>query len=248
MQEPINPYAAPSTTEMHSKAVEWLGTPSTSLRKVASGLGLIRIGLILTIFSVLVSVFGILMIGLGGAGANALGTTALLFIGMVLVAQVLNLVGTILCLSAPAETQARGWIFASLVAELLNMIPALAARLGLYSDSEVAQSAELLLGIVAYVTFILFLRKLGQFIGRTDLAQRAVYLLLLGAVLVGLDMVFLASSVLSVEVKGQLGVRGAGMAGIALFAGVSMFIVEIVALVKYLGLLADMKSAILAGR
>jgi len=231
---------------MHPRAAEWLGTPNASLRKVASGLGLIRIGLILTIFSVLVSFFGILMIGLVGAGAKALGTTALLFIGMVLVAQILNLIGSILCLSTPAATQARGWIVASLVAEVLSMIISLTTLTG--QQFEESQRVQQLLGIVAYVTFILFLRRLGVFIGRTDLVRRAINLLILWAVLIGLGLVLIAGTVLSLQGNGQFVGRSAGMAGIVLFAGVSMFVVEIVALVKYLGLLADMKSAILTGR
>jgi hypothetical protein len=51
MYDPINPYASPMTTEMNPVAVQWLGTPSASLTKVAKGLGLIYSGICLGLLS-----------------------------------------------------------------------------------------------------------------------------------------------------------------------------------------------------
>jgi len=247
MQDSFNPYAAPTTLEMHPAASEWLGTPNESLRKVASGLGLIRNGLILLILGVLLYVVGMAFVVFGGAGRDALQLLTVLFEGMVFVGQIMNLLGSIRCLSTPPETRARGWIVASVVAEVLSMILGMDQLVG--AKSEAAQSAQQLVGIVAFVTFILFLRQLGLFIGRTDLARRAINLLILWGVLIGLSLALIASAFLLQQRNGRQMFGAAGMGPeIAIVCGVTVLVLSIMALAKYLSLLADMKSAILNGR
>ena len=247
MQDSFNPYAAPTSLEMHPAATEWLGTPNESLRKVASGLGLIRNGLVLLILAVLLYFAGMAVIALGGVGRNALPMLTDIFEGMVFIGQIMNLLGSIRCLSTPPETQAKGWIVASVVTEVLSMILGLDRLTG--KSSEAAQSAQQLLGIIAFVTFILFLRKLGLFIGRTDLARCAVNLLILWAVLIGLSLALIASAFLLQQQNGRQMFGRAGLGPeIAIVCGVTVLVLSIVALAKYLSLLADMKSAILRER
>src|SRR5207245_3437751 len=51
MYDPSNPYASPMASAMDPIAIQWLGTPSPSLRKVANGLGMIYAGICLDILS-----------------------------------------------------------------------------------------------------------------------------------------------------------------------------------------------------
>ena len=248
MQDSFNPYAAPTTLEMHPAASEWLGTPNESLRKVASGLGLIRTGLLLLITVMILFFVGGFFLAFNGGGRDLLPMLLVVFVVAVIVAQILNLVGSIFCLSTPPETGARGWIVASVVAEVLSMIISVATLLGV--RTEAGPGVQQLLGIIAGVTFLLFLRKLGLFIGRPDLAQRAVNLLIIFAVLFAIMIGSLVVTVMSVQMAiGGQQFRGPAVGPEILIAiGLSVLILGLVALSKYLSLLADMKSAILNGR
>jgi hypothetical protein len=248
MQDSFNPYAAPTTLEMHPAASEWLGTPNESLRKVASGLGLIRTGLLLLITAVVLCFVAGLFAGFAGRGAAGMAQMMLIaLIVAIIVAQILNLVGSIFCLSTPSETGARGWIVASVVTEVLSMIISLVGLVGIATQE--LSGVQQLLGVVACVTFILFLRKLGIFIGRTDLAQRAVNLLILWGVLFAVVAGSVVMAVADVMPNGGPGARGALPGGELLIVIVlSMIVIGLVAIVKYLSLLADMKTAILGGR
>jgi hypothetical protein len=248
MQDYFNPYAAPTTLEMHPAASEWLGTPNESLRKVASGLGLIRTAVLLLVFVVIIFFVGCIFLGLNGGGRDTMQMLLVVFAVMVIVAQILNLVGSIFCLSTPQETGARGWIVASVVTEVLSMVISVGALLGVRGDG--ASGVQQLLGIIACVTFILFLRKLGLFIGRPDLAQRAINLLILWGVLFAIIVGSIVLTVLAAQ-QANGGLRFARPAvgpEILIAIGLSMIVLGIVAVVKYLSLLADMKSAILNGR
>ena len=236
MQDPINPYAAPAAVEMHPKAAEWLGTPSPSLGRVANGLGLIRSGGILAIAAVA------LLVGGNIAGQQRLITfdvfkmLLIVFFGMVIIGGILNLVGKVLCLSTPQETGAQGWIYTSVGTEVISLGIQLTSLFVPLPPTAVQLQG--LLNIVAAVTFILFLRRLGLFIGRTELAQRAVMWLVLGAVMFGVVVLFIV-----LNEPGRNGPLPAGYIGLLV-----VLVVLAVWVVKYLSLLADMKSAILTGR
>src|SRR5438045_3198868 len=63
MYDSSNPYASPTSADIHPVAAQWMGTPSPSLQRVANGLGMIFAGNIL----ILVAVIG----GIGMAAALA---------------------------------------------------------------------------------------------------------------------------------------------------------------------------------
>lgn len=234
MQDPFNPYAAPTTLEMHPKAQQWLDTPNESLRKVANGLGLIRTGAIVLILAMLLLFGGLVLININRGGVEDVKMLTLVFQVMAILGAILNLVGSIFCLSTPPESGARSWIFASVAAEVLSMVITAATLLGVGMDNPLL--IQQLLGIIAFVTLILFLRKVGLFIQRPDLARRAVDLLILWGVLIGLILV-----------PRVLGEAAIGRE-VTLAIAVMMLVLAIVALVKYLTLLSSTKSAILGGR
>ncbi len=255
MPEPINPYAAPATVEMHPKAAEWLGTPNESLRRTATGLGLVRTGLVLIIINILIGFVGGMLIAAGGGNLDTLRLFLFVLGAIAIIASILGLVGKVFCLSTPAETEAQGWIYAAVGAEVLSLLITAAAVAGLITEAnqQTAGHVQQLLNIVAAITFVLFLRKLSMFIGRTDLAQRAMNLLILGAILVGLVLVAIFGGVLAmgnIQANGPqaAGQAMGGMAGLILIVGLGMLVIGLVALAKYLSLLADLKSAIITGR
>ena len=92
------------------------------------------------------------------------------------------LVGPIFCLSVPAETNAKGLIIGAVVLQLLNfsitVLSAAGVNLGPF-----APFAQMF-GVLSAICFVLFMRRLSQFIGREDLASRAGRVLMLGLVTV----------------------------------------------------------------
>src|SRR5271165_4649105 len=106
MYDPTNPYASPTSTEMNPVAVQWLGAPSPSLQKVATGLALVYAGVLAILLAI---VGGGIIGGIIGAMAgdpNAVPQTIaqhrMIFLGIFIVGvtgRVLNLVGSLFCMA-----------------------------------------------------------------------------------------------------------------------------------------------------
>lgn len=171
MHDPTNPYASPITTDIHPAAAEWLSSGAASLSRVAAGLGVIYAGLLSMLFAVMVLVAEQL------ARIPELYEPAFYAAGFLfLVGMVLDFIGTIFCLATPAETKARGLIYASaftmLIWLLLMTVQVYRAIKGMGPLPQATVVAEQVLGAVTVLTFILYLRRLAKFIGRRDLASR----------------------------------------------------------------------------
>ncbi len=256
MPEPINPYAAPATMEMHPKAAEWLGTPNESLRRAPPPVwGLFGLWGVLILLCIVGGFFGGILLGIGRAGPDVMQLFQFAFAAVLIVAGLLNLVGGIFCLATPSETGAQGLIYASVGCQVLSVIINLAATFGAIPADALKTAAytQQLLALISSVTFVLYLRRLSLFIGRTDLAQRAVTLLILGAMMIGLIVVLIVGAVLAVgnaqaNNAQALGNALAGLGGLTVIVMISLVVLFLVALVKYVNVLGDMKSAILTGR
>jgi hypothetical protein len=125
------------------------------------------------------------------AGAGVLG------IGVLLAAQLLvGILGSLLCLSAPTESRARGYILASLALDVAVL--ALVFLLALYNQPAYA---AVVLGLGSWVLFMLFLRRLAFFFDQPGAAAEARRLLLWGTALVGIPLciLFLAGTGLARE-------------------------------------------------
>ncbi len=256
MYDPNNPYASPSA-EIHPVAAQWLGQPSASLRRVATGLGIILAANLLFLVLVLATV---------GAFAEIKNLKMLLTVIRVigigsLVAMGLNVAGSIFCLSTPAESGAKGMIIASVIATLIAVVLYLGGLAGVLRD--VPEQLVNLLNLVAGITFLLFLRLLSRFIGRYDLGRTAASILIweiisFFAAIAGFIVIVasLGLALLRALTEGQAQAnaqlhaalqRGAGAAAIGFLVVGIAAIIALVMYVRYLILLNSARRAILTG-
>ena len=170
MSNSQDPYApVDATPSVHG--MKWTVTDSASLSKTAIGLSLVYYGIILFLLSTILTF-----------GAAFFPFALMITLGGFMISSVMMLVGPIFCLSVPAETNAKGLIIGAVVLQLLNfsitVLSAAGVNLGPF-----APFAQMF-GVLPAICFVLFMRRLSQFIGREDLASRAGRVLMLGLVTV----------------------------------------------------------------
>ena len=173
MSDP-NPYASSQTVDSVAPGAQWAGAPSPGLRNTGIGLSLVYYGLVIALGCMILGVVGNVM-QVAILRMAALG---------VYLGGLLMFIGPFFCLSVPVESRARGFIIGSVVAQSLNMLLTilsiawmLIAISGGRMEAVVALGvifqASGLVGVIGFVLFILFMRRLAEFIGRTDLMARA---------------------------------------------------------------------------
>ncbi len=225
MQESFNPYQYPPDPEQHSADVELLRSPLNSLSRVTTGLAIVFVGAVATSLAWTAFIIGLIFATNGSelARANALLACAV----FVILGDVLRIVGSLVCLATPREANARGLIFVAAGATILNVL------LGIGSAANALPSVlELTKGVpdtIAYVYFLLYLRQLGTFIERQDLADQARSILVWAGVFIPILIVALIA-----ELSGIC---------LILLIGAGAFTIAI----RYLVLIWRMRKAILSG-
>lgn len=175
MSESSNPIASPSE-EPKIPGTQWIADASPSLHQTTSGLSVLYYGLVIVLLCLIVN-FAIAL----EWGPLILGRIAAL--GMC-VGGILIFLGPFLCLRVPPESKSRGYIMGSVglqlaslfVLVLLTLRGFAAAWAGQHHDYQAVVVLACLLGLavlVSFILFVLFIRRLAQFIGRRDLADRA---------------------------------------------------------------------------
>jgi hypothetical protein len=144
-----------------------MGEGERSLATVRNGLLLIYSGLILGILDLMASfVLGLL------AAVRGIDLTAVLVAAMIvgLVASLMDLAGRFLCLSAPEKSQAQGAIYASVGCGVANL--ALAPG-GYFLEMPILTAIGNLAQGCGYFLFVIFLKRLAEYIGNPQLAAKA---------------------------------------------------------------------------
>ena len=216
--EQPNPFAAPQTHDPVGAQTAFQSEHPEAMRRVRTGLGLVYgaiCGMILC---------GILM-GIAGAVLaaqdNALGLTLIAVLGaLVLVGAIVYLVGMAFCIAAPSESGAKGLAIAAI--SLYVFAFAVAFIGGLFGDNflaaQVVQVVSNLASIASYVCFLIFMRKFALYIGRHDVAGRAIRTLIVG----GGSITLLFGGILASR---MLLADGAGAGGgFAMMFGIAMLI------------------------
>jgi hypothetical protein len=230
MQEEFNPYAAPTTSTMHPRAAQWLrSTDDPSLQKVAQGLGLIYNGTVTIIGAIILGIF-LLFVAATVAGAGGAMMMMVILALVLLAAFIMIIVGTLMCLATPEETGAKGLIVASVALYAVGFCLSL---VGAFTESQLAQSAGTLASLGGNITFLLFLKQLSQFIGATELVERAKLLLILLGATIGLQLISLVVAL-------------AGTAAIGILA-LAVIVIGLISLILYLRLLNSLRQAIQSG-
>jgi hypothetical protein len=166
-----------------------------------------------------------------------LGSAVMILSGLAIVfAAGLMIVGKLLCLSAPSQIPGSGAVLVSLVFDGPTIVMAIAQRgqgLGLSTLSN-------LLAVGSLVSFLVFLKGLGEFLERRDIADRAASVLWLGFVMIALWVTQLGFTSL-VQARGAppgVGGMGLQMLGVVL-GGVWIFV-----MVRFAGLLSMCRTAL----
>jgi hypothetical protein len=213
---------------------------TASLRKVASGLGLVYAGLCMIVFAILLPFLAFPVMG-GPHRLVIIATGLLLITGIVL-----DTVGRLLCLAMPQERSgakiiiilAVAFDLIALVFSLLNLAKLFIPNLMLPPVLALVQTP---MSIVGSVLFVMFLRMLALYVGREDLAGRAILVLILGGVLVALLVVIVAMAFMSLQRGPQPGAAGTAVG----ILGLVTLVLGIVELVLYGNLLTYLRKAVL---
>jgi len=181
---------------------------------------------------ILLSVIGGIVLGMVFAAAG--GTLALFIpaalIGLgVIAGTITGLTGRIFCLDVPEETNARSLIYAAVICDAVAILVSIATWIPNVPES--ISSITNLLSLLATLLFIIFLKRIAKFIGRSELADRAQSILTLGIVLVALSF----GTALLLFVVGPL----AGLLGFV------VVVLGLVVFLRYVRLVLDLRKAIL---
>jgi hypothetical protein len=158
-----------------------VGPLPLGLSYVQLGLGFHYARLVLTLLVVLALMASIAYAGLTKAQPGDLGllVAALALIGLVLLAAVLGLLGSIFCLWVGRASRAWGFIFASLVLDLLTV------PLGVYLQiASLPPWISCGVIFVSWILFMLFLQRLALYLDRPGEANELMTLIVRGIALV----------------------------------------------------------------
>jgi hypothetical protein len=254
MYDPTNPYASPMSTEMNPVAVQWLGTPSPSLLKVARGLGLIYSGICLALLSAIGGTILVAVVAAATRSAELVGLLGVLMGIGIVVAGIMNIVGTLMCTATPEESGAKGMIYASVAAMALAVLISIGIAVGLASKQVAV--VEYLANIISGITFLVFMKRLAMFIGRIDLAAKAQSILnwCIGLFVAMIAvMVFTVSTVGVAFFRAAAGGQDARLGDAAAGAGLGFIMMAVIAIaalitfIRYANLLTYLRKAILSG-
>jgi hypothetical protein len=161
--------------------------------KVPRGISFLYYSLALTILSIIILII-----------TRFAGSLVFLFIGVIgtiiasVVAQVMAIVGKLFCLTAPERMTGKETIYISVMFDLISIIIAYFQGIGAFSQN--GAGLQTIISAIAYVSFLIFLKQVAEFIHKNNLAKDAEGVLLIGIGLVvslGLATIFPIIALLS---------------------------------------------------
>ena len=220
-----------------------MNSSAIGLARVSYGLRLIYLSLILAVVTFLAAFVAILAaVNAGqklGPADLGQGPLALILQGMIflsLLSNVMAIIGKFYCLQVPEKAQASTLIFLSVAFSVLSVLIQVGAAIPATAMlvQPIAPASSLFV-MVGYVIFLIFLRRLAEYLGRMVLAARARSILVWS---------FLLSAV---TIAGMAAVMTAATQEIKIVGGLVLFAASIIALVqfvRYVNLLPALRSAI----
>lgn len=250
MHDPSNPYASPMSSSMDPAAAQWLGDRSPSLMRVATGLGLVYASVLIIMLAIVGGGIAGGIIGAGAGDANkvdlAIAQHRSLFMGILvlgIIGRLIYLLGSAFCVATPAEARAKEFISVSVATMIIAIVIQIAIVMQIVPDK--LQPVQLILMVASWLTFMYFLRRIAEFVGRPDFVSRAGSTLAL-------------TWVLAVVIAGILGItllarapvnpgQGNGMLALIGLLGIAGLICGLIAVVKFASLVKDVRKVILSG-
>lgn len=247
----LDPYRSPQIdTAGHrptvDAAISQLSGTRTGLQLVYWGIVVILLALVLLIGAI------ILMVAMGGAagGGGIIGGALgiILVVGAVIVGSLMMFVGQCLCLTVPAATGAKGLITTTVAIQVLNLVVGIGASVASTTMGEPnepnpavmgVQLVSGILGMVGFFCFLMFIKKVAQFIGRHELAAYAGRVIGVFAVILAIYI-----AMISLMITATVGGAGGGMAAVGGCLGLVVLIAGIAGLCMYTTLLRNTITAI----
>ena len=229
-----NPFAPP-TVETSVPDDERIQTWTGDLAKTGTGLTLVLYGILSVLVSAAVLGIGVVLAGLacttGSMALNWAGGGGLILGGAgFFIGGLMMFVGPFRCLSAPAAVRGRGLIIGSVVCQTL--VGVMVFGMGM-APSIIAMYTSL----TSHVLFVVFMRRIAEFIGRLDLAARA------GNILIGGSIMASCIGILGIA---RLVATQSGRFFTTL-TGTVLALATAVSFVMYVGLLNALRRAIKSG-
>lgn len=201
----------------------------------------VPLGITWMYYGLLIGVIGMIglcsMVMLSQAGQRGAGSPLVILFGLAMVvAAGLIVLGKLLCLSVPSKIPGSGGVLVSLVFDGFAI---------LFSIAQSGQGAGLsvlanLLAVGSLVSFLMFLKGLGEFCERHDITDRAAEVHWLGIMLVALWLLLLGFTSLVAARVVPLGIGGTGIGMLGVVAGG----LGILVMVRFAGLLSMCRSAL----
>jgi hypothetical protein len=154
--------------------------------KVPTGISLLYYSLALTTLSIIILII-----------TRFAGSLVFLFVGVIgtiiafVVAQIMAIVGKLFCLTAPERMTGKETIYISVMFDLISIIIAYFQRIEAFSPN--GAGLQTIISAIAYVSFLIFLKQVAEFIHKNNLAKDAEVVLLIGIgmiVTMGLTTIF----------------------------------------------------------
>ncbi|TWU10494.1 hypothetical protein [Allorhodopirellula heiligendammensis] len=186
MSDPINPYAP--SLETTSPPIPTQGNYE-ALAATARGLRIIHFGIVLMLLCLI-----------GMTLSFAIFPQAIAPLGLLmLVGFLMWLIGPMFCLTAPPETQTKGFVIVSIICQLSALMIAIAKSVGVV-NIRYSSLATNLLAVISVALFILAMMRIASSIQREDLRAAGRRILRGGVVLICMGLV----SVFGIVLMGML--------------------------------------------
>jgi hypothetical protein len=215
------------------------------MRKVSFGLGLVFTSVILAVLITIGLFVGGLMVASkmapvppGQKPVIPADMPPVFMVGMVgmLASSVLAVTGKIYCLNAPEKAQATTPIYLAVVLDVVGLVASVGAQIpATASAMEPIAPFAGMLSMVGYCAFLIFLRRIAEFVGSEHLANRARGILVWSIYLVPTYIVLLAI---------LLSKPNVGLTAIAGLGSLVVAVIALVLLVRYTNLLAGLRKLI----
>lgn len=156
-------------------------------------------------------------------------------------ATVVTTVGKLLCLTAPPQMSGKGTIYVAVAIDVLALSITMASFVT--TVPALLTSAVNLLSIAGFVSFILFLQNLGDFLGERDLRERGS-----GVLMLGIGIVVLLAVQVGLALAAQARALPPIVAGLGvLLVMLALLVVGVFFVIRYAGLLSTCRYALSNG-
>jgi hypothetical protein len=243
----LNPYRSPTVVDLVDGDL-WL---TAELKRVRAGLLFVYYGIVAMLLSVLAAPLLGVLIGAGGMGPGGGIAVGLLFAIGFFGGSIAIFVGQVMCTAVPAESRAKSMAIAAVITQCGGFLLTFGSTMLLFvaaaptsegvglTVGSVVQWTSMIAGVASFFLFVIFLRRLNEFIGSVSLAGSATSVLRLMIAIIALYLLTMAVVLFPtiVGAAGQVGMVGG-------ILGILLIITGLVTFIKYANLVLYSAKAI----